>query len=89
MRLIPTLKRLALLCGASLALLPLGAVVHAQDATPAPVATPAPEVSPAPTPVGWDAAKQGDENGLTSADFTTKFDKGDDLKPPAVTLPGC
>ncbi|WP_395088738.1 ammonium transporter [Armatimonas sp.] len=77
MRLIPTLKRLVLLCGASLALLPLGVVVHAQDATPAPVATPAAQVSPAPAPAGWDAAKQGDENGLTSADFTTKFEKKD------------
>jgi ammonium transporter, Amt family len=35
MRLIPSIKRLALLFGAALALLPLGAVVHAQQPAPA------------------------------------------------------
>ncbi|WP_395142225.1 ammonium transporter [Armatimonas sp.] len=64
MRLIPTLKRLALLCGASLALLPLGVVVHAQDATPAPVATPAPA----------EATVTGDPTGIANPDFITKYD---------------
>jgi Amt family ammonium transporter len=78
MRLIPSLKRLTTLFGAALALLPLGAIVHAQAPAPTPAAT-TPEASPAPAPTAaaWDAAKQGDENGLTSADFTTKFEKAD------------
>lgn len=62
MRLLPNFKRLALLFGASLALLPFGTVVQAQDASPAPVATPAP-----PTVTG-------DPNGIANAGFITKYD---------------
>jgi ammonium transporter, Amt family len=60
MRLIPPIKRLALLLGACLALLPLGAVVHAQDA--------------APTPAPAAATVTGDPNGITNPDFITKYD---------------
>lgn len=64
MRLIPSLKRLTLLFGASLALLPLGAVVQAQAPTPAPVATPAPA----------GATVTGDPSGIANPDFITKYD---------------
>jgi ammonium transporter, Amt family len=50
--------------------------VVAQEATPVPetAATPAADTASATPPAAWDAAKQGDEDGITNADFITKFD---------------
>lgn len=71
-----TVKRLALLTGVVVSLLPLSGVVLAQ--TPEPAATPAPiTASPAPitaTPAPATPTVTGDPDGLAHPDFITKFD---------------